>query len=155
MKKKEILFVTSQSEKFEDGLSYAVYLAGTLAMNLNVLIMGSRANRFDNAMTSVTFAEAGEHEKAMEYINWPDPGFLHIRIKDLCDRSGVKSSIHTRLSANPSVIKDFLGRLSLDMVLLSPSLSGDGELLKSLLKESTHRVVTLGQDKNMAAGYAK
>jgi len=155
MKKKEILFVTYHNEKFEEGLSYAIYLAGTLSMDLNVLLLGNRSERFDDLMTAVTFAEAGEHKTALDYIKGPDPAFIHIRIKDECDKAGIKSSVHTRLSGSSSVVKDFLGKLSIYMVLLSPSLTRDGALLKNLVKESSHPVVTLLQESSMEAGYAK
>jgi len=156
MTKKEILFVTYQDETFEEGLPYAIYLAGMFDAELRILLVGrkSRKEMFANAMSAVAFAEAGEHSTALQLMaDGPDPAQILVRLREHCSDAGVRASVHTRLSSDPAVIKDFLNRPSIDMVLLSPPITKSGKFLRRLVKDSSRPIVTMAQWKNMAEGF--
>ena len=71
MKKNQLLFVTYHDENFEEGLSYALDLAKTMNDGIEILMIYKRKvlEKFDDMMTAITFAEAGEHQTAKEMIS--------------------------------------------------------------------------------------
>jgi len=152
MTKKEILFVTNQDETFEEGLSYAIYLAGMMKAGLRVILLAKKSlsEKFDDLMTAVTFSEAGESETAKEHQNGIDPAHIHVSIKEQCSKANVEASIHTRLSGSPKVVEDFLNNKNVEMVLLSPPITKSGKFLKKLVKDSTRPVVTMSHMTNLA-----
>lgn len=151
MKTKEILFVTYQDKTYDEGLSYALYLAGMLGLGLKILLIGNGGlmARFDNILSAVTFADDGGHEKPLD-SGEPDSARMHLKISEQCQEAGVKANIHTRLSSSTAVIKDFLSKPHIDMVLLSPSISKRNKFLKNLVKDSKRPVVTITQWSGMA-----
>lgn len=148
MKTKEILFVTYQDENCEVGLSYAIYLAGMLGLGLKILLIGNGGlwARFDNILPSVASGECDGHKKATDPIfDQSDPSRMHLKISELCQQAGVKANIHTRLSSSTAVIRDFLSKPRIDMVLLSPTISKSNKFLKNLVKDYKRPVVTINQ----------
>ena len=150
--KKEILFVTFRGESFEDGLSYAIYLASMLGEELRVLLIGKNGfwDKFERAMTAAAFAEEGERGAAIGILEGPDPAMMQLRIREQCDKAVVKVTIHTRLSGSAAAIKESLAKPNIDMVLLSPNISKSPALIKSISKESQRPVVTITQWSGMA-----
>jgi len=149
MTKKEILYAAYKDEPMEEGLSYAIYLAGLLGDELRVVLLERRSFRekFDDLMTAITFAEANEHESAREALSGREEGgdtaAIHALLKDRCSEAGINVNIHTGFSDTVMAVKDFLQKRKIDMVLLSPELTRSGHVLKRLVKTSPRPVVTM------------
>lgn len=159
MTQKEILFVSYQDETFEDGLSYAIYLAGMLGVELRVLLLGKKSfwDKFDDMMAAVSLADSGANEiplGAPDGNGNHDAARMQVHIMERCEQAGLKATVHTRLSASASVIKDLLGRVTINMVLLSPAISKSDKFIRSLTKDTSYPVVTISQcgtlDENLA-----
>jgi hypothetical protein len=153
MKGKEILFVAYMDENLEEGLPYAIYLAGMLGQKLRILLIDKRdiRERFDDLMTAITFAEANEHETAKQVMAGGsragrDTAAIHVYLQERCSGAGVRASIHTGLADTVSAVKDLLKEKSrIDMVLLSPNVTRSGNILSRLVKASSRPVVTMAQ----------
>lgn len=147
MKSREILYVTKLSDRPEKGLTYALYLANNLGKDLRILLVRDKTltERFDDLMTAATFAEANEHETALEYLK-PVEGEAEA-IAELirrCSDAGVKAMVHPGLADALASAKAFLaGRPRFDMVLLSPAVSRQNGILKSLVKTSSLPIVSM------------
>ena len=149
---KEILFVSYQDETFEEGMSYAIYLAGMLSLELRILLLGKNGllSRPDDMMNAVSSIESENHVTSLELI--PDTSEsprMHLHIMEKCKEAGLKASVHSRLSNSITVIKDILNNTTIDMVLLSPSVSKSDKLLKTLVKNSGYPVISINQWKSL------
>jgi len=151
--KDKILFVTKGGETCDEGLPYVLELAKNLNAGIEVLIMSPTqlTTQFENIMTAAAFAEAGDFKTAKdvmesEHCVWRD--LLEEKISNM-KKSSKESSIdllcHVSEGDVVSAIKLFLkGRKSIDMVLLSPSLSENkrsldiGKLIKNISKPIVH-----------------
>lgn len=156
--RKQLLFVTYESEEMDEGLSYAIDLAKTMDKDISILIANNRKSlreRFDVLMTAVTFAEADEHEsarqamaegKSTEDTAQRSAGLL----AEKCRESGVSVNVHSAAADLFPAIKDFLGQKSgIDMVLLSPSITDNGNVsareLNKLVRTASRPVVTMAR----------
>ncbi|MBI5739563.1 MAG: hypothetical protein HZA16_02480 [Nitrospirae bacterium] len=153
--RKQILFVTYQNEDFDEGLSYAIDLAK--AMNEDLAILLAHKNkllkRFEEIMTAITFAEAGEPETAREILSaGPDNGSrtkLNALIEK-CHNAGIAAKVYTVALDAGSAIKDILRQKnSVDMVLLSPSVTENGNIssgeLQKLVRTASRPIVTMAK----------
>ena len=163
MKRNQLLFVTYHDENFDDGLSYAVDLAKTMNDSIEILMIYKRKvlEKFGNMMTAITFAEAGEHQTAREMIsgdyNKQDEDYekkLGV-IREKCTRSGVVVDFSTAAMDAVSAIKNILRQNArIDMVLLSPSITNDGnvnaKVLNKLVKTASRPIVTMAKQASVA-----
>lgn len=148
---KEILYAAYKDEKIGEGLSYAIYLAGQLGAGLRIVLLSRHGlgEGFDNIMSAIAFAEAGEHETARSMLlgngNDQDTASLLSYLIEKCGEEGVQANIHTGHPDTVGAIKDFLKQRKTEMVVLSPGVSQTGGILKRLTKISTSPVVTMAR----------
>jgi hypothetical protein len=158
MRRNQLLFVTYHDENFDDGLSYAVDLAKTLNDGIEILMIYKRKvlEKFDDMMTAITFAESGEHKTAREMISEDyqkkdeDYEKKLEAIRETCNRSGIAVGFSTAAMDTVGAIKNILRQNSkIDMVLLSPSVTNDGnvnaKVLNNLVKTASRPVVTMAK----------
>lgn len=153
--KKQLLFVTYPNEGMDEGLSYAVDLAQTMNEGITVLLVkkDKLMKKFEDMMSAVAFAEEHEPDTAREFLSEPvEAGVAdNLRtIREKCREVGVKVNIHTASMDTVSAVKDFMKNTSgIDMILLSPSVTGEGNLsggeLKRLVRTSSRPVVTMSR----------
>jgi len=159
MKKKQLLFVTYHDEKFDDGLSYALDLAKTMNDGISILMVYKRKvmEKFEDMMTVIAFAEANEHKTARELIvedlkkNNEDYEKKLSLLKEKCQSSGVDVDFSAASANVIAAIRNFLKQNSgVDMVLLSPSVTNDGNIsskdLNRLVRTASRPVVTMAKN---------
>lgn len=151
------MLVMYHDEEWEEGLSYTIELAHIMKQALSVLMIYRRSvmERLEDYMVAVTFAEEGEFKTAKELImdDLRTKGIdyderLNI-IRERCLSAGIEllnvnTSSDNILSAIRNVLK---GDSSIDMVLLSPSITKDPHIstkeMQRLVKEISRPVVTM------------
>jgi len=162
MRRKQLLFVTYHDENCEEGLSYAVDLAKVMNNCISLLMIYKRKvmEKFGDMMTVVTYAEANDYKTAREMIKEDlekKNGGYEERLSQLvekCKQSGVPVDISTSATDAVSAIKNLLRQnTSIDMVLLSPSITKDNHItvrdLNRLVKTAARPIVTMAKN-----GYA-
>jgi len=153
--RKQLLFVTYQDEDFDEGFSYAMDLARAMNEDLTILMTRKKSllKRFEDLMTTVTFAEAGEHETAREILSDKTNGGYEKKLNLLmeqCQNAGIITRVYTVALDAVSAIKDFLKeKNTVDMVLLSPRIT-DNENIKSsdlqkLVRTASRPIVTMAR----------
>lgn len=158
--KRDLLFVTCRDDDFGDGLTYALDLAKMMDKGISVLLLNKRrlSKKFEDLMTAITFAEANEHGSAIEILKESTEGekgdVQHI-IKEKCHGSGISATIYTALSDAVSALKDFMRQNhNIDMVLLSPSVTENGNLsskeLNKLVRVASRPIVTISKNAQLA-----
>ena len=163
MKERLLLFVTYHDENFDEGLSYAVELAKTMNDGIEILLIYKRKvfEKFEDMMTAVTFAEADMHKTAKEMISddYREKNEDYEKridlLKEKCRKSGITVSVSTAATDTVSAIKNILRQnIRIDMVLLSPSITNDGnvtsKVLNKLVKTASRPVVTMAKNANIA-----
>ncbi len=156
--RKQLLFVTAQNEDFAEGFSYAIDLARAMKEDITVLFVQKKnlMERFEDMMTAITFAEAGEHETAREILaegdikkdNESDKKLRHLVKR--CSEADINVDSHTVSMDAISAVKDFLKRKNgIDMVLLSPSITANGNVtakeLNRLVRTASKPIVTMAK----------
>jgi len=152
---KQLLFVTYPNEGMDEGLSYAVDLAQTMNEGITVLLVkkDKLMKKFENMMSAVAFAEENDSDTARQLMSGPTEAGAaeNLRtIREKCLEVGVKVNIHTASMDTVSAVKDFLKNTSgIDMILLSPSVTGEGNLsgneLKRLVRTASRPIVTMSR----------
>ena len=163
--KRKLLFVTYHDENFEEGLSYALDLAKTMNDGIALLMVYRRTvlERFEDMMTVVTFAEANEHKTARELIrddlngksNDDDYERKITLLTARCEQYGIPVEINAAATDVLTAIRNILKqKRDIDMVLLSPSVTGDGSItsktLNKLVKTASRPVVTMARNGQVA-----
>lgn len=153
--RKQLLFVTYQDEDFDEGLSYAIDLARAMNEDLTILMTHKKSllKRFEDLMTTVTFAEAGEHETAREILSDKidgGPGKKLNLLMEQCQNAGIITRVYTVTLDPMSATKDFFKQKNtVDMVLLSPSITDNGNItssdLQKLVKTASRPIVTMAR----------
>lgn len=160
--KRNLLFITSREDDFDEGLSYALDLAKMTDRGIAILLVHKRklSKKLEDLMTAITFAEADEHETAKEIMYASETkekgDDLQEFLKEKCDESGVPSSIYTGVSDTISALRDFLKKnKGVDMVLLSPNITDNGTLtsreLNQLLRTASMPIVTMAKHAHAAS----
>lgn len=149
--KRKLLFVTSRDGDFDQGLSYALDLAKMTDRGMAILLVKRKnlADKFEKMMTAVTFAEAGEQDTASQIMNQADAKDDMARmLEERCLASGMATAVYSAMRDATVSLKEFLKNNSgVDMVLLSPSVAGNGTIspkeLKRLVRMAALPVVTM------------
>ncbi len=148
---RKLLFVSYRDGDFGHDLSYALDLAKMTNKGIAVLLVNRKrfADTFEGMMTAITFAEAGEHRTAIETMNADQDDGLKSLIEKKCRESGMVASVSSALHDAVSSVREFVKQnKTIDMVLLSPSITEDGEISPKLLKRlvlqtSSRPIVTM------------
>ncbi len=163
MREKQLLFVTYHDENMDEGLSYAIELAKTMNDGIEVLLVYKRKvmEKLDDMMTAITFAEEDMPKTAREMISDDyrkkneDYEKKVARLKETCAKAGVTVGVSTAATDTVSAIKNILRQNArIDMVLLSPSVTNDGNItsrtLNKLVKTASRPVVTMAKNAQVA-----
>jgi len=157
MNKRQLLFVTYQDEHVDEGISYAIELAKAMLEDIVILLVrkkDSLKEKFDDLMTGVSFAEAGEHETAREIVNGEErdlPAILNSKITEMVLQSS-KSGVHLEVQNTDkdvvSGIRSYLkDQSAIDKVVLSPAVTESEMLttrdLNRLVRTASRPIVTM------------
>ncbi len=154
--REKLLFVTKGDKDYEDGFSYVIELAKSLKAGIAILMVYEKkfSSVYEDAMTAAAFAEAGEFKTAKEMLMEQEKETNEVaekKFKELVERYGEISGDMTYQVAIGDVvtsIKDFMkNKPNIDMVLLSPNLSGNKNIIdvKKLIKNITKPIVTISR----------
>lgn len=152
--KEKLLFVTKGGENCDEGFSYVLDLAKTLNTGVAVLMIypSRMMNTFEDVMSAVAFAEAGELETVRELMQAQEKEMKEVADKKIgeltekCRENSVELISKIAIGDTTTVIRDFLkDKTSIEMVLLSPNLSGNkkGIDLRKLIKNISKPIVTI------------
>lgn len=157
MSKQEILYVAYRDEPLEEGVSYAMYMANMLGETLRLVLLSPSGvgRKFNDLMTAVTFAEANEPDTAREIMSGDDGSRKAASIQSYlmhkCEDAGIEASVHIGLEATVKVVMNFLRQKKVDLVILSPSVTGSRSLLNKLIKFSPRPVITMARSANFTS----
>ncbi len=154
--KENLLFVTRGGENIEEGISYVIELSKILKAGITILIIYEKHKKriYEDIMTSLTFAEAGELQTAKEILFEEEKELQKttdamLRALDKKFGEYQKDFSYEIATGNAmSAIRDFLrNKPGIEMVLLSPNLSGNKKNVdvKKLLKTITKPIVTISR----------
>lgn len=152
--KKKLLFTTYRDQSLDQGFSYAIELAKTMDKDLAILLVKKNGiSPFDNLMSAMTFAQAGEHEAAREFISPADKEKVDEKLSSIaekCSGAGIELVTYDSQKEALPAIEDFLRqRDGIEMVLLAPNITRNGSVsdrkLKKLLSLSPRPVVKISQ----------
>ena len=151
--KKHLLFVTCQNESGDDGLAYAVDLAKTLQEGLTILVVKAKklGQRFEDLMSAVAFAEENEHETAIELARSSEGLEVHPGMVEQCRSMGIEAGMTTTHGdLVPAISSALRNSRAVDMVILSPSITRDGNVsakeLQRLVRTASRPVVTIARN---------
>jgi hypothetical protein len=156
--KKKLLFVTYFDEHPDSGLSYVIELAKVMKEDLTIFLLRKKmlSRKFDDLMTAVTFAEAGEQETARQSIADAPKRADEKTDKKIdsllgkCEESGIKVDIYSSKADAVSTIENyFKHRNGIDIVLLGPNVTDycnfSGRTLKRLSDTVARPIVTIAK----------
>ncbi len=166
MEKRQLLFVTHRNENITEGISYAIELAKAMDEDIMILFVRQRTcinGKFENLMSAVTFAEAGEHDTAKKMVSegprFPDEASRRelALILDKCMNVGVQVSVHTSSLDVLVGIRSFLKKQwGIDRVVLSPAITTDDAIsskdMMRLVRSISLPVVTMTRQSFAVAG---
>jgi hypothetical protein len=149
--KRKLLFVSYRDGEFDHDLSYALDLAKMTDKGIAILLVNRKrvADKFEDIMAGVTFAEAGEHDTAIEMMTPKAEDGLKSLLEKKCRESGMVASVYSAMHDAVSSLRDFVKKnKTVDMILLSPSITEDGEINPKMLKRlvlqtSSRPIVTM------------
>jgi hypothetical protein len=157
MGKRQLLFVTYRDENLEEGVSYAIELAKAMYEDITLLFVqkqGRLMAKFENLMTAVSFAEAGEHDTAQQIMAEGTQGAQGVYEKEVdtivrkCLQEGIHANVHASSLDALSGIRKFLKEHGgIDKVVLSPAITEAGNVtskdLNRLVRTASRPIVTM------------
>lgn len=169
MHKQQLLFVTYQGEYLDEGISYAIELAKAMLEDIVVLLVQKKdtvKEKFENLMTGVSFAEAGEHESARQMLSGEGrhlPAPLNGKITELVlqsSKAGVNMEVLNTDKGVVAGIRSFLkAHTGIDKVVLSPAVTESEMLttrdLNRLVRTASRPIVTMTHQSVEAAREAR
>jgi hypothetical protein len=151
--KKQILFVTNQNDNIQDALSYSVDLAKAMDEVIIVLIVSRKKllGKFNSVMAAVTFAEADDHKTARDIVAEDNAQTsVEDRLKEFKDAGVSINVLKSTKGAVPAVTDLLKQKNNVDMVLLSPGITGNGEVsareLHRLARTASRPIVTMAKN---------
>jgi carbamoylphosphate synthase large subunit len=158
--KRNLLFVTSQEEDCEAGLSYALDLAKMMDKGIAILLVrkSSLMGRFEAYMSAAAFAEENEHTTAREILESArkeDAQNLPQLLQQRCSASGMAVRVYSTIKDTVTALREHLKQDSnVEMVLLSPSITEEGGFspaeLKKLIRSASRPIVTMARQPHLA-----
>ncbi|HUI46251.1 MAG TPA: hypothetical protein VL122_09765, partial [Nitrospirota bacterium] len=131
MGKRQLLFVTFRDENLEEGVSYAMELAKAMYEDIILLLVRKKNNLMDkvgNLMTSVSFAEADDHDTGRATMSGASIDAEDRYEKMLanlvakCRKEGIQVGVEETDLDAVSGIRTFLKKFAgIDRVVLSPA----------------------------------
>lgn len=156
--KRNLLFVTYHDGELDEGLNYALDLAKMTDKGMAVLLVNRKklSAKFEEMMSAVAFAEENEPETARQIMKSGESRTDYQNaIEEKCKTSGVTTAIYTAVQDAATSVKDYLKKnSSVDMVLLSPNITEDGNIssreLNKLVRTSSRPIVTMAKQPQTA-----
>lgn len=156
--KRNLLFVTYRDGEIDEGLNYALDLAKMTDKNMAVLLVNKKklSKKLEDIMSAVAFAEENEPAMAQQIMkSGEDKTDIQHEIEEKCKTSGVTTAIYTAVQDAATSLKDYLKKnSSVDMVLLSPNITEDGNLssreLSRLVRTASRPIVTMAKQPQTA-----
>ncbi len=140
--RRNLLFVSYRDGEFGHDLTYALDLAKMTDKGMSILLLDRKelAGKFEDGMTTVTSAGTGQQAGDR----------LRNMLEQKCRDSGLSASVHHARNDADSSVRRFLKQdSSIDMVILSPSITENGEMstkeLKRLLRIGSRPIVTMSR----------
>jgi len=156
--KRNLLFVTYRDGEIDEGLNYALDLAKMTDKGMAVLLVNKKkiSHRFEDIMSAVAFAEENEPETAQQIMKEGEANNALLNaIEEKCKISGIAAAVHTAVKDTAASLRDFLKQNnSIDMVLLSPNITEDGNIssreLNKLVRTASRPIVTMAKQPETA-----
>ncbi|MBI5847389.1 MAG: hypothetical protein HZB31_05475 [Nitrospirae bacterium] len=156
--KRNLLFVAYKEGGLDEGLTYALDLAKMMDKNMAVLLVNKKklSKKIEDIMSAVAFAEENEPAIAQQIMTSDeDRTDIKDAIEETCRTSGVTTAIYTAVQDAATSLKDYLkSNSSVDMVLLSPNITEDGNLssrqLSRLVRTASRPIVTMAKQPQTA-----
>jgi UDP-N-acetylmuramoylalanine-D-glutamate ligase len=151
--KKQILFVTNQNDDIEDALSYSVDLAKAMDEVITVLVVSRKKllDKFNDVMAAVGFAEADDHKTARDILARGNAqNSVEDYLKKFKDEGVSIKVLKSTKDAVPAVTDLLKQKNNVDMVLLSPGITSNGEVttreLHRLVRTASRPIVTMAKN---------
>ncbi len=155
--KRRLLFVTYNESNFDEGMSYALELAKAMSEDIVLLMVRRKerlAKKIEDLMTSVAFAEEGEHATAQQVVEENralSAAELGPRVSELIVRSSKEGVNLEVLNEERDVIAGIRGFVKehavIDKVVLSPAITENEALttreLSRLVRTASRPIVTM------------
>jgi arginine/ornithine N-succinyltransferase beta subunit len=155
--KRNLLFVTYKDGEIEEGLNYALDLAKMTDKGMAVLLVNKKklSRKLEDIMSAVAFAEENEQTMAQEIMLESQEQEVQTAIEAKCKNLGIAAAVHTAFQDAATSLKDFLRQnSSIDMVLLSPTITENGNIssreLSRLVKTASRPIVTMAKQPHTA-----
>jgi arginine/ornithine N-succinyltransferase beta subunit len=150
--KRNLLFVTYRDGEIDEGLNYALDLAKMTDKGMAVLLVNKRklSRKLEDIMSAVAFAEENEPAMARQIMQESKEHEVQTAIEAKCKTSGIAAAVYTAVQDAATSLKDFLKQNnSIDMVLLSPTITENGNIssreLSRLVKTASRPIVTMAK----------
>ena len=154
--KEKILFVTKGGESCDEGFSYVLELAKTLAADIAVLMIYPEQilTTFEDVMAAAAYAEAGDFKTVKTLMDEQlraiqDASGKKIReLEGRCRDASIGITCSEVSGDTATSIREYLkDKPSIDMVLLSPDLSANKKVLdiKKLIRHVSKPIVSISK----------
>lgn len=154
--KEKLLFVTKGGENCDEGFSYVLELAKTLRTDIIALVIypSETVTSFEDAMVTVAFAEAGDFNTVKTLMDEQIASLKAASAASMdaaaqrCREASVGLIREEVQGDTMSSIRDILKkRRSIDMVLISPTLSSNRRVadIKKLIKHISKPIVAISR----------
>jgi hypothetical protein len=159
--RRNLLFVTSQEEDCEAGLSYALDLAKMMDKGISILLVrkDNLMGKFEDYMSAIAFAEANEHGTAREILgsaksrDQQGQDLPHL-LREKCSASGMAVRVVTTIKDTVTGLREYLKQdNNVELVLLSPSITEEKSFspaeFKKLIRSASRPIVTMARQPHL------